>query len=62
MLPASNIIYTDYNELLRKWSYFLSKVKTIEDFNKLSPEEQSVYKRCNLLIAPSYSLKPSKCT
>lgn len=56
------IMPTDVEKLQKEWQRLLSIVKTKEDFDKLPKKEKELFIACNTMLAPSFSLKPSKST
>ena len=60
--PGIGIIPVNRTELKKKWENLLKRVKTKEDFNKLSDKEKELFIVCNTTLAPSFSLKSAKST
>lgn len=60
MSISVGITPVNYIELKKKWESLLKRVKTEEDFNKLSDEEKKTFLTCNVIFAPSWTLKSTK--
>lgn len=59
IVPAG-IVPVNINKLHTEWARLLAKVKTIEDFQQLSEDEQRLFRDCNILLAPSFAFPPSQ--
>ena len=60
LVAFPGILPVDHNAALIEWRRLRAKVKTREDYNKLSEDDKRLFRACNILFAPSFSLETSK--